>query len=91
MGNELQDLCNGLDIVTDRKIIRLQFLRHMFLTDDCRFIKQEGEDRLEVQKRQLDNAQKDLRELKVGKWRWKVADRQEQAIILKESRRQKRK
>jgi hypothetical protein len=89
---ELEELCKVQDIVADIKKKRLEWIGHAVRMDQGRTvkvseIKPEGSRRrVRPRLRWLGDVGKDMREMKVKRWRQKAADREEWTFVFKEAK-----
>jgi hypothetical protein len=88
---ELRELYKDLDIVSDIKEKRLEWIGHVLRMDQEKRFKKRSESKLEGRSRGrprlrwLEVIEKNLRQMKFKRWRPKAVDREERASIIKEA------
>jgi len=87
---EMRELCKDLDIVADIKRKRSECIGHLVRMDQGRAFKKVSESKSEGSRRRgrprlrwLEDAEKDLREMKVKRRRQKAVDREEWVSVIK--------
>jgi hypothetical protein len=89
----LQNVYKSPDTVTEIKIIRLEWLGHVFRMEDARIPKMMFNTKFEGRRgvgrprlRWLDDLGADIKTLGIKRWRLKAQDRKELTVILREPR-----
>ena len=88
---ELRELYKDLDIVADIKKKRQEWIEQVVRMDQGTRVKKIFESKPDGSRRRgrprmrwLEDAEKDLREIKAKRWRQKAVDREERAFVIKE-------